>query len=146
MKMSLQSTGISPNVIYLFRVKKRNTRTMCEQVTKLLRETPEKCHWSCSIDFLVNFQKISQPSSVFIVDFELVNLGWVLKVDFPRKVWYSFPDKNRLIFCCQWWTLCEMCPNKEFFLVRIFPHSDWIGRDTKWRLFLLRRVILIWLW
>ena len=21
-------------------------------------------------------------------------------------------------------TLCEMCPNMEFFLVRIFPHSD----------------------
>ena len=26
-------------------------------------------------------------------------------------------------------TLCEMCPNTEFFLVRIFPHSDWIRRD-----------------
>ena len=23
-----------------------------------------------------------------------------------------------------------MCPNTEFFLVRIFPHSDWIRRDT----------------
>ena len=23
-------------------------------------------------------------------------------------------------------TLCEMCANTEFFLVRIFPHSDWI--------------------
>ena len=29
-------------------------------------------------------------------------------------------------------TLCEMCPNTEFFLVRIFPHSDWIRRDTKY--------------
>ena len=28
-------------------------------------------------------------------------------------------------------SLCEMCPNTEFFLVRIFPHSDWIRRDTK---------------
>ena len=27
-------------------------------------------------------------------------------------------------------TLCENCPNMEFFLVRIFPHSDWIRRDT----------------
>ena len=26
--------------------------------------------------------------------------------------------------------LGEKCPNTEFFLVRIFPHSDWIGRDT----------------
>ena len=27
-------------------------------------------------------------------------------------------------------TLREKCPNTEFFLVRIFPHSDWIRRDT----------------
>ena len=24
----------------------------------------------------------------------------------------------------------EKCQNTEYFLVRIFPHSDWIGRDT----------------
>ena len=27
-------------------------------------------------------------------------------------------------------TLREKCPNTEFFLVHIFPHSDWIRRDT----------------
>ena len=27
-------------------------------------------------------------------------------------------------------SLREKCPNTEFFLVRIFPHSDWIRRDT----------------
>ena len=27
-------------------------------------------------------------------------------------------------------SLCEMFPNTEFFLVRIFPHSDWMRRDT----------------
>ena len=27
-------------------------------------------------------------------------------------------------------TAREKCPNTEFFLVRIFPHSDWIGEDT----------------
>ena len=27
-------------------------------------------------------------------------------------------------------TICEMCPYTEFFLVRIFPHSDWTRRDT----------------
>ena len=26
--------------------------------------------------------------------------------------------------------LREKCPNTEFFLVRIFPHSDWIRRNT----------------
>ena len=28
-------------------------------------------------------------------------------------------------------SLREKCPNTELFLVRIFPHSDWIRRDTK---------------
>ena len=28
--------------------------------------------------------------------------------------------------------LREKCPNTELFLVRIFPHSGWIRRDTKW--------------
>ena len=28
--------------------------------------------------------------------------------------------------------LYEMCPNTELFLVRNFPHSDWIRRDTKY--------------
>ena len=30
-----------------------------------------------------------------------------------------------------WHSLREKCPNTEFFLVRIFPHLDWIRRDTK---------------
>ena len=29
-------------------------------------------------------------------------------------------------------SLCEVCPNTEFFLVHIFPHSDWIPRDTSY--------------
>ena len=29
-------------------------------------------------------------------------------------------------------TLREKCPNTEFFLVPIFPHSDWIRRDTEY--------------
>ena len=30
------------------------------------------------------------------------------------------------------YTLREKCPNTEFFLVCIFPHLDWIQRDTKY--------------
>ena len=33
------------------------------------------------------------------------------------------------------WTdvvLCEKCPNVEFYLVCIFPHLDWISRDTRY--------------
>ena len=29
-------------------------------------------------------------------------------------------------------SLCKKCPNTEFFLLRIFPHSNWIQRDTKY--------------
>ena len=29
-------------------------------------------------------------------------------------------------------TLLEKCPNKEFLLVRIFLHLDWIRRDTEY--------------
>ena len=29
-------------------------------------------------------------------------------------------------------SLREKCPSTELFLVRIFPHSDWIRRDTKY--------------
>ena len=29
-------------------------------------------------------------------------------------------------------SLREMCPNTEFFLVRVFSHSDWIRKDTKY--------------
>ena len=29
-------------------------------------------------------------------------------------------------------TLREKCPNTEFFLVRNFPHSDWIRRDMEY--------------
>ena len=28
-------------------------------------------------------------------------------------------------------SLCEKCPNTEFFLLRIFTYSDWIRRDTE---------------
>ena len=39
-----------------------------------------------------------------------------------------------LYFFWKWagWTLCEKCPNREFFLVRIFPYSDWIRRNTSY--------------
>ena len=31
-----------------------------------------------------------------------------------------------------WNALHEKCPNTKFFLVRIFPHSDWIRKDTSY--------------
>ena len=35
-----------------------------------------------------------------------------------------------LLLSAWYLTLREKCPNTKFFLVRIFPHSDWIRRDT----------------
>ena len=38
---------------------------------------------------------------------------------------FAQPGRNAIF------TLREKCPNTEFFLVRIFVHSDWIRRDTE---------------
>ena len=43
-------------------------------------------------------------------------------LDFIHKIWLrslNFSQKLR-----------EKCPNTEFFLIRIFPHLDWIRRDN----------------
>ena len=37
---------------------------------------------------------------------------------------------NNFTSCKGRGALSEKCPNTEFFLVHIFPHSDWIQRDT----------------
>ena len=49
--------------IYLFKISNRNTSTRCEICSKLTIKTPERYHWRCS--------------SVFMVNFEQVNAGWL---------------------------------------------------------------------
>ena len=46
---------------------------------------------------------------------------WVLEIssNIPTDVSFSSNTETR-----------EMCPNTEVFLVSIFPHSDWMRRDT----------------
>ena len=48
--------------------------------------------------------------------------------------WYHHQEKWVKVTdqCSVWMSLCEKCPNTELFLVRIFPHSEWIRRDTKY--------------
>ena len=46
----------------MFKVNTRNTGTRCEICSKLTIKTPERQHW--------------RRSGVFIVNFELVNVGW----------------------------------------------------------------------
>ena len=48
-----------PVGIYLFKVNKGNTRTMCEIYSKLTIKTPERRHWPLSGVFIVNFEQIS---------------------------------------------------------------------------------------
>ena len=52
------------------------------------------------------------------------------------SIWRMEYDISMKQFCFELhlkdYTLREKCPNTEFFLVCIFPHSDWIQRDTKY--------------
>ena len=41
-------------------------------------------------------------------------------------------DNFKIMIC---YSLREMCPNTEFFLVRIFLYSDWIRRFTQFDFF-----------
>ena len=45
--------------------------------SKLTIKTPKRRHWRCFGVFIVNFEHISHLcSSVSVVNFELVNVGW----------------------------------------------------------------------
>ena len=71
--------------IYLFKVKNRDTRTMCEISSNLTIKTPQQRH---SGVFIVNFEHILHIVSVFpsvtlcssvsIVNFEHIIAGWVM--------------------------------------------------------------------
>ena len=46
----------------------------------------------------------------------------------PLPLWH---DRINLLIWDRILPLREKCPNTEFFLVRIFTHSDWIRRDIQ---------------
>ena len=54
-----------------FKVNNKNTNIRCEICSKLTIKTPERCHWSHSGVFIVNFEHISNLQ---------VNGGWVLLI------------------------------------------------------------------
>ena len=43
------------------------------------------------------------------------------------KFWICPWNVNFVLLC--WFSLCEKCPNTEFFLVRIFLYFDWIREN-----------------
>ena len=61
--------GLYPANIYLFKVNNRNS--------KLTRKAPERHNWRRSGVFIVNFKYISHLL-VFTVDFEQVNVSWIV--------------------------------------------------------------------
>ena len=53
--------------IYLFKVKNRNSRTICEICSKLTIKTPERHQWRHSGVFLVNFEHILHLVLLFLL-------------------------------------------------------------------------------
>ena len=68
-----------PATIYLFKVNNRNIRKRCQTCSKLTIKTPERSHRRRSGVFIVIFLTYFLPLfSVSTVDFEQVNVSWVI--------------------------------------------------------------------
>ena len=64
----------------MFKVNNKNTRAKCKICSKLTVKTPERCHWRCSVVFIVNFEHISNLGPVFLLNnSEPQNAGWDIK-------------------------------------------------------------------
>ena len=79
--------------VYLFKVNKRNTRTMCEVCSKLTIKTPERLQWrqwrrSCV--FIVKFEQISHIVLVFLL---LTLNKWM-----PTGLVEELPNRNCPVF------------------------------------------------
>ena len=72
-----------------------------------------------------NFQILS-----FVKNYSIKNIIYFHCKNFILNIWVSCYPKKITSFFEPCHILREKCPNTEFFLVRIFPHSDWIRRDT----------------
>ena len=61
-----------------------------------------------------------------ILEIIFLNFWNLYFYNFVLTIFYAFIQR---VFCWLFF-LREKCPNTEFFLVHIFPHSDWNRRDT----------------
>ena len=85
--------------------------------------------------FTTHFQKNGERISINKICFRFSGIH---RLNISR-IWFPFKS---FIFNHAWWpnskhaqylSLSEKCPNTEFFLVHIFPHSDWIRRfHSEW--------------
>ena len=79
------STYNSAN-IYLFKVNNRNTRKRHEISSKLTIRKPEQRQWRLLIFLLLTLNIFTTFSSVSIIDFEQVNVSWII-TNFIIKVY-----------------------------------------------------------
>ena len=81
----------------------------------------------------MSLSKITFFSSLFIDIFFNTLFAFLLRYALSGKRYkYSYSS------------LREKCPNTEFFLVRIFPHSDWIRRDIFFEFFIKDVFVFVW--
>ena len=91
--------------IYLLKINKRNTRTMCEICSNLTIKTPEQYHWRHSgvlcCWFQAHFTSYSSVFRVSLDDFEQAKTRLGSKSHHSRKYWYCcfVARKKRLIYC-----------------------------------------------
>ena len=87
-----------------------NLLTACSNFKLILSYQARNSHNIPRSKWNINFSKTHLSLLPYL------NLGWAS----ISTTWNRYP------------TLREKCPNTEFFLVRIFPYSDWIRRDTEY--------------
>ena len=82
--------------------------------------------------FLPHLLKKSLMKSFIFCAVPFKYLWWniLLKLTFRHK--YMKASSLHLWIMSTDVVLCEKCPNAEFYLVCIFPHLDWIWRDTRY--------------
>ena len=93
---------------------------------QIYRRTPMP---KCEFNKVAKLQKTSS-----IVD-RIINIPLACEMVFfysSHIILLIFPPQKlmKIFIYCHNLPLCEKCPNTEFFLVHIFPHSDRIRRDT----------------
>ena len=85
-------------------------------------------HWNWIKEFC--YIRINLYFSIFYVverKIKLPNIFCKFQIYFAKVL--SKPWNKTELVALNTITLREKCPNMEFFLVRIFLHSDWIRRD-----------------
>ena len=96
-------------------------RSSVENWEKIANQTYKR--W----EFSIAFARADGKDITYFIHKEeprFLHLNRILQFSVVGARWLWLP-----IYKC---SLCEKCPNTELFLVRIFPHSEWIWRDTSY--------------